>query len=87
MNEGNSFQILFFKSGPIYILLLLLFVILLVDSISSIDGIANPQLLQREYYYFYPELFDELPESIQESVDENIDASLEHDRRRVRING
>ena len=80
MNEGNSFQILFFKSGAIYVFLLLLFVILLVDSISSIDGIANPQLLQREYYYFYPELFDELPESIQESVDENIDASLEHDQ-------
>ena len=80
MKEDNSFQILFFKSGPIYILLLLLFVILLVDSISSIDGIANPQLLQREYYYFYPELFDELPESIQESVDGNIEASLEHDQ-------
>ena len=82
MKEDNSFQrtILFLKSGFIYTILLLLFVILLVDSISSIDGIANPQLLQREYYYFYPELFDELPESIQESVDENIDASIEHDQ-------
>lgn len=79
MNKGNSGSLynLLFKSGIIYNFLLLLFVMYLID---SVDGFSNPQLLQREYYYFYPELFDELPESIQESVDENLDASVEHDQ-------
>lgn len=57
------------KSGMIINLLYLLIVLLLIKMIDGfVDGFSNPQLLQREYYYFYPELFETLPESIKNEM-------------------
>ena len=57
------------KSGMIINLLYLLIVLLLIKMIDGfVDGFSNPQLLQREYYYFYPELFETLPESIENEM-------------------
>lgn len=54
------------KSGVIINLFYLLIVLLLIKMIDGfVDGFSNPLVLQREYYYFYPELFEELPESIE----------------------
>jgi hypothetical protein len=57
------------KSGVIINIFYLFIVLLLIKMIDGfVDGFSNPQVLQREYYYFYPELFEELPESIENDM-------------------
>lgn len=72
-NNSSPFTLgIILKSGMIINLLYLLIVLLLIKMIDGfVDGFSNPQLLQREYYYFYPELFEELPESIENDMSSN----------------
>lgn len=70
-----SIYSLIFKTSFLNILLILLLVSFLI---KAVDGFSNPQLLQREYYYFYPELFDEIP--LEEEVIEELDSMVEHDQ-------
>ena len=68
----------FLFSGIVINILYLLLVIFLIR--ISGEGFSNPQLLQREYYYFYPELFEELPPSIESELESEIEGSLEHEQ-------
>tara|TARA_R110002072_G_scaffold95142_8_gene209698 strand:- start:434 stop:1276 length:843 start_codon:yes stop_codon:yes gene_type:complete len=68
----------FFLSGVVIHILYFLLVVFLIK--ISGEGFSNPQLLQREYYYFYPELFEELPPSIESELESEIEGSLEHDQ-------
>ena len=74
IQKKPSFYSLIFKTSFIN----LLFIVLLVSIlIKAVDGFTNPQLLQREYYYFYPELFDHIP--LEEEVVEELDTLVEED--------
>lgn len=75
VKNKSSIYSLIFKTSFLNILLILLLVSFLI---KAIDGFSNPQLLQREYYYFYPELFDEIP--LEEEVVEELDSVVEHDQ-------
>ena len=76
-NKKYNIYLQILKSSLINFLLIFLLVLFLV---KVHDGFENPQILQREYYYFYPELFDELPPSIENTLEDEVDASLEHDQ-------
>lgn len=73
-NKQSSFNLSFlFKSSVVINLLYLFIVLLLIKMIDGfVDGFSNPQLLQREYYYFYPELFQELPGNMKSSMKNEI---------------
>ena len=75
VQKQPSFYSLVFKTSFLNLLLLLLLVSFLI---KAIDGFVNPPLLQREYYYFYPELFDDIP--LEEEVVEELDSLVEHDQ-------
>ena len=77
-DNSSSFTLpVLLKSGGIINLFYLLIVLLLIKMIDGFtDGFSNPQLLQREYYFFYPELFEELPASI-ESIENNREDTLD----------
>lgn len=72
-NNSSPFTLgLILKSTVIINLFYLFIVLLLIKMIDGfVDGFGNPQLLQREYYYFYPELFEELPDTIESEMSED----------------
>ena len=76
-HKTDTKQTLFFSTMIINILYFLLVVFLIK---LSGEGFSNPQLLQREYYYFYPELFEDLPPSIQSEIETDIEGSIEHNQ-------
>lgn len=69
-NKQSSFNLSFLFQSCVVINLLYLFIVLLLIKMIDgfVDGFSNPQLLQREYYYFYPELFKELPGNMKSSM-------------------
>jgi hypothetical protein len=66
-------------SMTVFINFLYFLLVIFLIKISG-EGFSNPQLLQREYYYFYPELFEELPSSIESELESEMDGSVEHDQ-------
>lgn len=76
-HKPDFYKKIFSMSVFIYFLYFLLVIFLI--KIAG-EGFSNPQLLQREYYYFYPELFEELPPSIESELESEIDGSVEHNQ-------